>query len=229
MTTEDQQEDQQGHRRRLREKFLKSGLNGFHDYEKLELLLTYAQARRDVKPAAKRLLDKFGGIGALLDATPEQIGAVEGVAVQSALLLKLVRALCCEYLGEKMAGRDVLASPAEVYNFARMKMAARPDEAFMVLYLNTKNHVIAYEIVNEGTVDHAAVYPRTVIRKALEKNAAALIVVHNHPSGVCDPSASDLELTRTLKEAMKAMNIRLLDHVIVGKSGHFSLVEEGLL
>jgi DNA repair protein RadC len=217
--------DYLGHRQRLRERFQKAGAEGFHDYELLELLLTYAIPRRNVKPIAKVLMERFGSLSGVLDASPQELEKVSQMGPASSSLIRLVKESCGTYLAEKMKQMDVLSSPQAVLDFARAKLAGRPHESFMVIFLNTKNHVLHHQIVHEGTVNRAVIYPRRVIEEALARNASGLILVHNHPSGQSDPSSEDRQLTRALVEATRALDIRVLDHIIVGKDGHFSFAE----
>jgi len=217
------------HRKRLRERFQKAGSEGLHDYELLELLLTYAIPRKDVKPLAKDLIQRFGGLSGVLDASQRELEEVPDMGPISATLIRLVKELFGAYLAERMTHRDLLTSPQAAVEFARVKLAGYPHEAFMVLYLNAKNEVIEYEIVHEGTVDRAVVYPRRIIESALMHHAAGLILVHNHPSGHPEPSEEDKRLTRTVAEAARTMDIRVVDHVVVGKGDYVSFVEEGLL
>ena len=218
-----------GHRERLRNKYVSAGLESLHDYEAVELLLTYAIPLRDVKPLAKALIAKFEDAAGILDASMEELCQIKGISRNSAALISLVKDICSLYLAQKMKDKDALSSPEAVRNFARMKLGGLRNEAFMVIYLNTKNHVNDYEISNEGTVDQAVVYPRNIIKKALATNASGLILIHNHPSGICEPSSDDIKITNSIKDAVKTLNIRLIDHVIVGKSGYYSFIEEGLL
>jgi DNA repair protein RadC len=218
-----------GHRKRLRERFRRGGIEGLHDYEVLELLLTYAVPRRDVKPIAKRLIESFGSLAGVLDAGPERVEQVGQVGPSSSTLLRLVKETCEAYLAERMERTDVLSSPRVVQEFARLRLAGLPHEAFMVIYLNAKNRVLSHHIMQEGTVTQAAVYPRRIVEEALARHAAGVIVVHNHPSGEVDPSAEDRLLTRSLQEATRALDIRILDHLIVGREGYFSFAESGLL
>ena len=222
-------EDNDGHRHRLRERFAKTYTQGMHSYEVLELLLTYAIPRRDVKPIAKALLQRFGNLNGVLDASLDELRQMDAMGTQSALLIKLVKEVNALYLAGRMEKTDVLTSPQRVVDFARAKLAGLPHEAFMVLFLSTQNQVIGHEIVNEGTVDQVAVYPRRIIERALAHHAAALILVHNHPSGFTDPSEEDKMLTRTLRSAAATLDVRILDHLVVGKGGYFSFLERGLL
>ena len=217
------------HRKRLRERFDKSGVGGFHDYESLELLLTYAIPRRDVKPLAKSLIAQFGSLSGVLDANSRELASVDGIGQRSALLIPLIKELCTEYMAEKLKSRDLLSSPGAVVDFARMKLAALPHEDFMVIFLNVKNEIITYETIHEGTVDRAVVYPRKIIESALAHHAVGLILIHNHPSGHPEPSAEDKAITNAIASACRPMDIRVLDHVVIGRNGYFSFAEEGLL
>ncbi|RMF92173.1 MAG: DNA repair protein RadC [Nitrospinota bacterium] len=217
------------HRKRLRERFQRAGATGLHDYELLELLLTYAIPRKDVKPIAKALLQHFDGLAGVFDASQQELEGVPEVGPISATLIRLVKELCNAYLAERMKKRDLLSSPQAVVDFTRMKLAGLPYEAFLVIYLNTKNEVIDYETVHEGTVGHAIIYPRRIVEAALAHHAASLILVHNHPSGHPEPSEEDKRLTRTVIEATRPVDIRVLDHIVVGRDSYFSFREAHLL
>ena len=212
----------QGHRKRLRDRFLKTGLTGFNDYEILELLLTYSISLKDVKPIAKSLISEFGSISEVLDADISELKRLSGVGDISALLLKLVKDIKTEYYADKLKLMTSISASSDVYDFALEKLAGCKDEKFLAIYLNSKNKIIDSEITAEGTVTQARVYPRKIIRKALEVNAAGLIVVHNHPSGEIKPSKNDIELSDVLKNLCEAMDIRFLDHIVVGKAGYKS-------
>jgi DNA repair protein RadC len=225
----EEQPDYMEHRKRLRERFLKAGAEGLHDYELLELLLTYAIPRLDVKPRAKALMKRFESLNGVLDASQEELQVIKGLGPSSAILIRLIKELFAAYLAERMEGKDVLSSPGAVQEFVRVKLAGLPHEAFMVIYLNVKNRVIDHEILQEGTVDRAIVYPREIIKAALTHKAAGLILSHNHPSGEPDPSQEDRHLTRSVIEAARTVEIKVLDHLIVGKNGYFSFQENRLL
>ncbi len=218
-----------GHRERLRERFLRTGAKGLQDYELLELLLSYAIPRKDVKPQAKELLRRFGSLAGVLDAPLEEVQEVKGIGPRAAALLRLAKEMGEVYLGERMRGVDVLSSPSRVVDFCLFRLKGEGEEKFMVIYLNVKNEVMDYEVIQEGTVDRSVVYPRRVAEKALRRRAASVIVVHNHPSGHPDPSPEDRRITRELVEALRPLEIRLLDHIIVGKRGYFSFRERGIL
>lgn len=221
--------DHQEHRKRLRERFQRGGAEGLHNYELLELLLTYAIPRVDVKPPAKLLLRRFKSLAAVFDASQAELEVVHGLGTASAVLIRLVKKLLSAYLEEQIYRREVLSSPEAVRDFARIKLAGLPHEAFMVIFLDVKNQVIDHEVLHEGTVDRAVVYPRRIIESALGYHAAGLILSHNHPSGDPAPSQEDKRLTRSVVEAARTVEIRVLDHLIVGKAGHFSFHENRLL
>ncbi len=212
-----------GHRQRLRERFLRAGLNGLQDYEALELLLTYAIPRQDVKPLAKLLLEEFGSVEKVLDASPAELLELPGVGATAATLIVLLKQLCAKYLEQKASAVDLLDSPAKVVNFLRMKLGGGKKETFMVLFLNAQNHLIAFDSF-AGTVDRATVYSREVAERALLTRASAVIAAHNHPSGVCTPSPEDIKLTLRLKAALDSLGIKLLDHLIVTPSAHRSIL-----
>lgn len=217
------------HRKRLRERFQKAGTKGFADYELLELLLTYAIPRKDVKPLAKDLIRHFGDISTVLDASQEELESVPGLGPASATLVRLVKELCAAHLANKMKERRPLSSPQAVVDFAKVKLAGLPYEAFMVIYLNIKNEYIGHDLIHEGTIDRAVIYPRRIIEAALAHHSAGLILVHNHPSGHPHPSEDDRQLTSAILEAARTLEIQVLDHVIVGVNGYFSFKEERLL
>ena len=217
-----------GHRARLREKFL-AAPTALRDYELLELLLTFSLGRRDVKPIAKRLIDSFGSLSAALDAAPAEIAGVDGAGPATAVLLRLVREVGVAVLDERMREKPFLSSPRAVADYARRRIAGLPHEAFMAVFLNVQNEIIGSEVVNEGTVDQVAVYPRRIIESALARHAAGLVLAHNHPSGHTDPSDEDKRLTELVRTTARALDIRVLDHLVVGRSGYFSFAESGLL
>lgn len=221
--------DHLGHRRRLREKFLRAGAGALHDHELAELLLAFAIPRRDVKPAAKALLKRFGGLPGLLDADPAEVSRVQGVGRASAVLVKLVKELHCRSLARGMKDSDALSSPKAVLDFARAALAGHGSECFLAVFLNAKNRVLDHRIIHEGTIDHAIVYPRRIIEQALAARAAGLILVHNHPSGDPAPSDEDRRLTRSIQDAARPLDIRVLDHIIVGREGYCSFAEKRLL
>ena len=206
--------DSAGHRRRLRERFCRSGLNGLQDYEAVELLLSYAIPRRDVKPLAKQLLRDFGSLEGLMDAPMHRLIDEHGMGLSSALLVKLLRELCTKYLEQKVKNTDVLDSEDGIENFIRMKLGGCQGETLMIIFLNSHHRIINYELT-PGTTDHAAIYIRELAKQAVLCNATEVILAHNHPSGVCTPSLDDMRLTGRIRTALETFGIKLLRHLIV--------------
>ncbi|MES1200701.1 MAG: DNA repair protein RadC [Pseudomonadota bacterium] len=217
------------HRSRLRERFEQAGPDGLADYELLELLLFRIIPRRDTKPLAKALIARFGDLSAVLAAEPQRIAEVEGAGPAVAADLKVVQAVLERAGRAELKQRTVISSWSQLLNYCRMSMAHAPREQFRVLFLDVKNQLIADEVLNEGTVDHAPVYPREVARRALELSAASVILVHNHPSGDPTPSKADVQITREIVAAAGAVGVKVHDHLVIGRSGAASFKTLGLL
>jgi DNA repair protein RadC len=217
------------HRQRLKEKYLEVGLEGFHDYEIMEFLLTYGIPQKDVKPLAKELIHRFGGLKGIIDADIDDLRQVKGIGAHSAILIKLVKDIGSFYLLQKAMERPQVSCTAELLNFCKSSMGALKDEEFRVCYLDAQNKIISFETIQEGVVNQAVVYPRKVLEKALECKASAIILVHNHPSGHVRPSDADIRLTRTIQETARTLDILVHDHVIIGENRFFSFREEGLM
>lgn len=218
-----------GHRRRLRERFLKGGAEALGDYELLELVLFLAQPRRDVKPLAKRLLARFGGFAGVISARPEALREVPGLGEGGVAALKSVQAAALRLVREEVAERPVIGSWDKLLAYCRASMGREQIEQFRLLFLDRKNRLIADELQQTGTVDHAPVYPREVVKRALSLGASAIIMVHNHPSGDPTPSKGDIEMTREVAGACEKLGIELHDHVIIARGGHASLKSMGLI
>jgi len=218
-----------GHRERLRERFLIGGAEALPDYEIMELVLFAAIPRRDVKPLAKALIARFGGFAEAIAAPRDRILEVEGMSESVATQLKIVEAAALRLSRTRLLGRPALSSWTALIDYCAAAMARSPNEEFRVLFLDRKNVLIAEEVQSSGTIDHTPVYPREIVKRALELGASALILVHNHPSGDPTPSRADIEMTRDVAEAAKALRITVHDHVIVGRSGHSSFKALGLL
>jgi DNA repair protein RadC len=212
-----------GHRERLRERFLRGGAEGLHDYEVLELVLFRAIPRRDVKPIAKQLLQRFGSFAEVIAAPAARLKEIDYVGDAVVTELKIVEAAALLLARESMRRKLELGSFAQVLDYCRGAMAFRETEEFRILFLDKKNGLIADEVQGRGTVDHTPVYPREVIRRALELNASAIILVHNHPSGDPTPSAADITMTETIAALAKPLGVRVHDHLIVGRNGHCSM------
>jgi len=228
-----------GHRQRLRERFLKSGLESLADYEAVELLLTLAIPRRDVKVPAKQAIERFGSFRAVLDAPLEELQTISGIGEVAPIAIRFICEAAIRYL-QPQSRADLslvqshpqaisLEQPQPLYDYARAELGGQPHEQFKVLYLDSRLRVLDVETVAEGTIDRAAVYPRTVMQRALRRNAEALIVAHNHPNGDVTPSEQDRVLTRALVLAAETLQIKVLEHLIISKDAVFSFRREGLL
>jgi len=218
-----------GHRQRLRERFLKGGAEALADYELLELILFLAIPRRDTKPLAKTLLHEFKSLQGVVSADLERLIAIDGVNESTAVALKVVAAAARSLARDAVVERNLLTSWDKVLDYCRAQVAHEPTERFHLLFLDRKNTLIADEKQQEGTVDHTPVYPREVVKRALELNASAIIMVHNHPSGDTTPSRADIEMTKKVRDAVNAVGIALHDHLVIGRSGHASFKALGLL
>ncbi len=221
--------DNSGHRARLRRRLFEGGPDALLDHELVEYLLALAIPRQDTKPLAKALLHEFGGIAGLLTADAEALARVKGMGETSVAALKTAQAAALRLLRAEVAERPVLANWQALLDYLRADMAHHAIERFRVLHLNSKNMLIRDELMGEGTIDEAAVYVREVIRRAIELGSAALILVHNHPSGDPSPSRADIEITRQIMAAGKGLGIGVHDHIIMGREGHASLRGQGLI
>ncbi|WP_027357778.1 RadC family protein [Desulforegula conservatrix] len=217
----------EGHRQRLRERFLEDGLDGFHDYEVVELLLTVATPRKDCKPAAKEALTRFKNITGVMEASSEALMKINGVGDVNVFGIKLIKAICERYLKDRVFEDDIIRNPSVLFDYLNMHMGNRDREYFSVVYLNAKNRVLDVETLFEGTLTSSAVYPREVVKNAMEKKAASLIFAHNHPSGDPEPSKADMEITRRLTFACRLVDISVLEHLIMGGKKYFSFADSG--
>lgn len=219
----------QGHRDRLRSKLLKRGPSALDDYELLETLLFAFIPRRDVKPIAKALLQKFGSLSAIFAADPVMLTAVSGVGDRVAAYLKTTQEIGMRATREKIEGRPVISSWTALLAYVRDKLQHESREQFRVLFLDRKNQLIADELMGQGTVDQAPVYPREIAKRALELSSSSLILVHNHPSGDPTPSRADIDMTREIIDALAPLGISVHDHLIAAKRGVSSFKTEGLI
>ncbi len=218
-----------GHRVRLRQRLLEKGGHALADYEVLEFLLFGAKPRSDVKPLAKALLKRFGSLSAVLSAEPAELAQVPGMGDASIGVLKIVPEAARRLAREEVMGQPVLGSWNKLLDYCRITLGHEKVERFHLLFLDRQNRLIADETQQRGTVDHTPVYPREVVRRALELSAAALILVHNHPSGDPTPSKADIDMTREIVEAVGKLGIVVHDHVVIAKSGSTSFKTAGLL
>jgi DNA repair protein RadC len=212
-----------GHRERLRERLLRAGDDALADYELLELVLFRALPRIDVKPLAKALLARFGSFAEVISAPPERLAEIKGLGSAAIAELKIVQAAATRLARGQVKGRPVLSSWANVLDYCRSAMAFADKEQFRILFLDKRNQLMADEVQQQGTVDHTPVYPREVVKRALELGATAIVLVHNHPSGDPTPSRADIQMTQAIIEVAKPLGISVHDHIIVGKDGHASL------
>ncbi|MBT3479452.1 MAG: DNA repair protein RadC [Candidatus Marinimicrobia bacterium] len=219
----------EGHRQRLRDKFLKSGLDGFHDYEIIELLLTLGTPRKDCKQAAKDALKQFGSLKSVLEANAEELKSINGIGDNNVFGLKIAQAVSRRYLSDKIINKDFIRSADEVMDYLKHNLRDKNREIFMVIYLNGRNQILKMEELFEGTLSTSAVYPREVVKRALENDAAALVFVHNHPSGNPNPSQDDLTITKKLVEAVKAIEVSVHDHLIIAGNDVYSFADHGLI
>jgi DNA repair protein RadC len=218
-----------GHRARLRERFLKAGPDALADYEMLEMILFAANPRGDVKPLAKRLIKAFGSFASVIKAEPEELLKVEQVTESVVSSLKVIHASAQQLLKEEIKDRPVIQSWSSLLDYCRLAMGHRKEEEFRLLFLNQKHALIADEVQNIGTVNHTPVYPREVVKRALELGASSIILVHNHPSGDVKPSKEDIDMTRQIITAAHPLEIKVHDHIIVGAKNTYSFRSNGLI
>ena len=211
-----------GHRNRIKDKYSKSGINGWHDYEVLELALSYAIPRKDTKSIAKNLLSKFKTMNGVLDADRKDLEVITSISEHTALFLKLLKDVAILYMEKGIHNRDLLSSPQIVYNYLRTALKGAVDEEFKMLFLDSRNQLITIETLKTGTINKSAVYPRKVVERALYNHAVGVIIAHNHPSGALQPSQNDREIAKAIKDALKTVEITLLDHIIIGNNDYFS-------
>ena len=219
----------EGHRKRLRDKFLDSGLTGFHDYEIVELLLTLAMPRKDCKDAAKAAMRQFKTLQGVLEASPKALCEVPGIGPKNLFGIKLIKAVADRYLKKRLLHKDVLKNSKELFEYLYHSIRDKNRECFNVVFLDAKNRVAATETLFEGTLTASSVYPREVVLAALNQHAAALIFAHNHPSGDPQPSREDIAITRQLVFACKVVGITVHEHLIIGNNRYFSFADEGYI
>lgn len=216
-----------GHRQRLRQRFLTAGLQGFQDYEIVELLLTLATPRKDCKQAAKAAMSRFQTLAAVMEADTSELCKIVGIGHQNVFGIKLVKAVADRYLENRILRTDPLSNAQALFDYLRHSMAGKDRECFRVLYLDAKNRVLASEEPFEGTLTASAVYPREIVKSALAHRAAAVIFAHNHPSGDPEPSAADFAVTRQLVFACMTMGITVHEHLVIGGHTYFSFADNG--
>ena len=218
-----------GHRQRLREKFLKNGLDGFLDYEIIELLLTLGTPRKDCKQSAKDALKKFGSLKAVLEAEPAELKEIKGIGDNNVFGLKIAQSVSRRYLADRIIDQDFIRSADEVIDYLKHNLRDKSREVFLVIYLNGRNQILKMEELFQGTLSTSAVYPQKVVKRALVNDAAALVFVHNHPSGNPNPSQDDLIINKKLKEAAQAIDVSVHDHLIIAGNDVYSFADHGLI
>jgi len=223
------EDHQSGHRTRLRERFVEGGADAIPDYEMIELVLFAAIPRRDVKPLAKQLIGQFGGFAEVIAAPRARLLEMPGLGEAAVTQLKIIEAAALRLARTRLLNKPALSSWPALIDYCTAAMARSPYEEFRILFLDRKNVLIADEVQARGTIDHTPVYPREIVKRALELGATAIILVHNHPSGDPTPSRADIEMTREVSAAAKALMIAVHDHLVIGRSGHASFKTLGLL
>lgn len=218
-----------GHRQRTKNKYIKSGINGWLDYEVLELALSYAIARKDTKQVAKELIERFKTISGVLDADSTELKSIAGISDHTALFLKLLKDISILYLENGLHKKDLLSSSGLVFNYLKGSLKGCADEEVRSLFLNCRNQLIDSETLQIGTVNRSVIYPRKIVERALYHHAVGVIIAHNHPAGTLEPSKEDCVVTKAIKDALKTVDIKLLDHIIIGGNDYFSFNKKGLL
>jgi DNA repair protein RadC len=218
-----------GHRQRLRQRFLKAGIDGVQDYELLELVLFRAMSRRDVKPLAKTLIKKFGSFADVIQAPPHRLAEVKGIGEAAITEIKIIAATAIKLAQDNVLSRHVISSWEDLLAYCQSAIGYEPIEQFRILFLDNKNILIADEKQQSGTVNHTPVYPREVVKRALALEASSIILVHNHPSGDPTPSKADIQMTMQIMDAAAPLGVRVHDHLVIGRGKHVSFKSLGLL
>ena len=221
--------DNRGHFKRMKDKYLASGLAAFHDYEIVELLLILGTPRSDKKHQAKEALKKFGSLGGVLEASPDKLEEIDGLGPRNTFGIRLIRDMLELYMKSRIREKPLAGSPTAVFEYLRQAFFGLKKEVFKVIYLDGRNRIVEAEELFRGTIDQSAIYPRELIAAALKNDAGRLILAHNHPGGSLRPSPDDIKITRRLRDACRAVDIEILYHVIVAGDRYFSFREHGLI
>lgn len=217
----------EGHRKRLRERFIKTGLSGFHDHEILELLLTYAIPQKDTKPIAKDLLENFGSLINVLNTDIEDLKKIPGLKEYSAVFIKFLRESVTKYFQSNIPKQIIFSSIDQLFAYLRPYYHGKKNEIFIVFYLNSKNGRIREENFAEGTVNKAVAFPRKIVESALRHSAASVIIAHNHPGGLLEPSERDNKITKDILQALETVDVTLQEHIIINEEGYYSFRQHG--
>jgi DNA repair protein RadC len=220
---------QEGHRKRLRQRFTQSGLTAFLDYEIVELLLTLGTPRQDCKPQAKEAIKKFKTLRGIMEAPPEELRKIKGITAHNTFVIQFMQEIARQFLKEQVLDKPYCRSSREVFDYLYHSMRDLKKEVFKVMFLDCQNRVVEIEDLFEGTLNTSAIYPREIIQGAVKHNSAALIFVHNHPAGNPQPSDNDKQITQDLVFAGNIMQIKVLDHIIIGENRYFSFADAGLI
>lgn len=218
-----------GHRERLKQKAVMFGFDALPDYELLELLLTYAIPRKDVKPLAKEMIRTFGSFASVLNASPEELKRINGIKDNSAALICAVRSCALRIAKSRFSSEPVIKDWNALIEYCTIDMGEKKNECLRVIFLDTRNRLIKDEILQQGSISQTPVYPREIAKRALDLGAASIVMVHNHPAGDMRPSKNDIQMTKAVQEALAALDIVLIDHIIISKSGHTSFKACGFL
>lgn len=214
-----------GHRKRIKAKYKSGGIKGWLDYEVLEFALSFTILRKDTKPIAKQLLSEFKTLNGVLDADRKELEKVFGISEHSALFLNFLKDISVIYLEKGLYKKDLVFSPDVVYDYLKASLKGVADEEFKVMFLNSRNRLLAIETIQKGTVNKSVIYPRKIVERALHNHATGVIIAHNHPGESLEPSEDDYRITKIIKEALKTVDVILLDHIIIGGNSYFSFKE----
>jgi len=231
METNDRKKYNTGHRKRLKEKFLNSKFDNWQDYEILEFALTFALPQKDTKQIAKKLIEKFGSLKELLQSDCKNLISlkIEGIAEHSAIFISFLKYFSIKYSEFEIKEKEKLSSPKDVLIFLKSVIGSSEKEIFYAIFLNASNKVLNYQVISKGIVNRSAVYPREIVKLALDSNATSVIISHNHPGGTCKPSQNDIIATEAVLKALKTVDITLMDHIIVTSNNYYSFKDNGLI
>ncbi len=218
-----------GHRQRIKERFLRSGLKDWKDYEILELALTFAVARKDTKQTAKQLIEKFGSLKNVLNSDIEKLKEIKGIKEHASFFISFLKNFAVKYAELELAEKEKISSPSDTVVFLKTLIGSSKDEIFYAIFMNASNKILFYDEINRGVVNKSAVYPRKIVELALKNNATSVIIAHNHPGGGCKPSQNDIIATEAVLKALKTVDVSLLDHIIVTDKNYYSFKDNGLI